>query len=249
MKKKTYLNYLENLKKELVNYKTGNDTYSIGELDFLFNRDSEGFFEENELTVFDHFSKITISTYFFSEHHCGVSIAPFMKIAGCGSLIPNIIGKIDLENTFEKLLKYVTSNNKSITLYYSQDKKKSYFQGIKHSTKNFKINGLDPKKNSHYKLLKDVFGEQLECGEFVIWYKDKEYRFEFGTNPFKALDADKNVFNKENKQIPEEDFYKDPSANTIFYPDINIKFINYDDMKQKIEILKEKLENENKQKY
>lgn len=230
MHKNTYLKYLNNLKDELINYKIGTDTYSIGDLGFVFNRDNEGFYEENELTVYDYFSKRTITTYFINEQYCRVSISPFMKLAGCGSLVPDIIGEINLGNTFEKLLKYVRCNNKSINLYYSQSKKQAYYIGTTHATKDFKINGLDPTNHSHYKIIKDILGEQLECGEFVGWYNDKEYKFEFGTNPFKALDADKTLFNNKDND------------NTIFYPEINIKFTNYEDIKQKLNIIKEKLD-------
>lgn len=242
MNKKTYLENITSLKNSLVNFKTDVNQYSIGDLTFVFERDDEGFFEENTLTVYDFFSKITIEIYFFSEQSCGCSISPFMKIAGCGSLIPNIIGEINLEQTLEKLLKYVQSNNQKINLnYFSFKQKQYYYSGTKYFTKQFKIKKLDPTNQEHYKLLKEVFKDQIEFDEFNVFYNDKEYRFEFGTNPFKALNINKNNLNKDNTEIPNEDFHIEPQVDTIFYPEISIIFTNYKDMKKKFSILQRKL--------
>ena len=47
--------------------------------------------------------------------------------------------------------------------------------------------------------------------------------------------------NKDNTEIPNEDFHIEPQVDTIFYPEISIIFTNYKDMKKKFSILQRKL--------
>lgn len=242
MHKKTYINYINQLKTNLKNHKMDKDKYSIGDLEFIFDKDEEGFYDKNTLIVYDLYSNISLRLYFSNEHYCGVSISPSIK---CKALMPDIIGEINLEKTFEKLLYYIACRQKYIKLYYIQDinKKTNYYSGVENLSKNFVINNFDPKNQNHYKILKDIFGKSVEAGDVLFYYKGVEYRFEIGTNPLNALNVDE-------KDIciggtcTKEDVTPDTQCNEIFYPDILISFTNYEDMINKFKIFQERIERE-----
>lgn len=231
MHKLTYVKYYNQLKDSLSNHQTGENEFAIANLTFIFDRDNEGFLEENTITVVDMLAKRTLNFYFLNENYCGVSLKPFLHMVGCEAMVPDIVGEINLEQTFEKTLKYVNEHKNGFYLYFFENYS---YMGVEQNTEQFLIEYFNPTDIKYIDLLKTVFENQLEIDDFELLFNEKEYSFPAGSNPFKALNITKKEFHKNDN-------------NQIFYPSIFIKFTNYNDMtnkfikiNQKIKEMKEK---------
>lgn len=221
--KKKYMENYNSLIEQLKLYEIekNSKTYAIGELKFVFDRDNEGFYEENSITVYDYFSKISITLYYYDANHSGVVLSPFMKINGCGSLIPDIIGKIDIENTFFKLNEYIKYNKK---IYFSYNEDKQEYIGLKKAVANYKIS-LDLFNLNKINRLKEILNCEFS-GLIEAEYNGNSVSLDPGTNVFDYFSVSKEVFYKNEE-------------NYIFYPTLIVQFEGYEVLKDKIKLINE----------
>lgn len=215
-----YTNNINMLKSLLENHKTEEGTYLIGELKLIFDYDDEGFYEKNSLSVYDYFSKRVLTYYYINREYNGVRLFPFMDMNGCNSLIPDIVGSIDMESSFDKLISYVKQNKNKIELYYNNLTQR--YEGIEYSEK---IRDLfltiDPMNFLSVAKVKSS-NLHIEFSDFNVEYKDEDYRFTIGTNIYDYF------------KITKEDFESN-EFNELFYPNLRIRFTNWEQIKEEFE--------------
>ena len=214
-----YLQKFNKLKELLKNHAISNssESFKIYDLQFIFNRDEEGFYEENSITIVDYFSKRTLTLYCIDDSINGVYLMPFMEIGGCGALVPNIVGKIDLADTFKKLEEYINQRRNHITLFYDTVKKS--YVGDSNDTKdivlNFDVSNPEDLKQLQACPIKFEFNDNI-----FIEHNGNDYEFVVG-DVINIPD-----FNLNEDSLSEDDY--------ISIPTILIEFTTHDDIRSKI---------------
>lgn len=211
--KQEYLLQLSELKKLLSKRELKTGVFAVGDIAVVFDRDSEGFYEENTITVSDFFSKIEIELNYHNREWNGVSVTPFMNINGCQSLVPRILGKIDLYSTFNNLKSYIKSHFFLIFSYNTKTEK--YSATI--AGKKYCLN-VDPMNYKSVEKLKTIaknnsFKIEFD-NDFEGFFNDNEINLKLGTNVYEYLGTSKHIFDLN----PE---------NFILYPELVIKYDDY----------------------
>jgi hypothetical protein len=207
-----YLQNLNNLKELLKNHAISSNRahFKIGDLEITFDYDYEGIYEENAITVIDCFSKITLTFYCIDDSINGVYLMPFMKMNGCGSLVPDIIGRIDLLNTFEKVFTYINEHKNEIRLTYN--KKNMTYVGYKYATSDISL-------------------------DFDLFSKEDLSKLRQSNIDFKFVGE---IFTKDENECHKFDIEDDIKLtdlnikNIICCPELIIKFTTHDDIRSKI---------------
>lgn len=213
MTKQEYLFQLSELKKLLSKRELKQGYFAVGDIAVVFDRDSEGFYEENTITVSDFFSKIDIELNYHNRDWNGVSVTPFMQMNGCLSLVPHIIGKIDLSSTFNNLKSYIKSHLYLCFTYNTKlDKYSDTIAG-----KNYYLN-INPMNYKSVEKLKTIAKNNNFKFEFYNnfegFFNNNEINLELGTNVYEYLGTSKHIF----------DLNPD---NHILYPELVIKYDDY----------------------